>query len=445
MIMMKRVIYLSLLLLLFVVTGCKKDRDVAPGERPEERMAFALTELRENLLSAPYGWNAYMTTAQGNGFSFYFDFDENDRVISLSDFDEETSSIPFESGYRLRAVMSASLLFDTYSYIHLLADPNPSVAGGTVARGYNTDFEFEYYGSGKNDSLLLVGKTRRMPFFMMPATQSEQTQYMNGEFTDRIAAMNTYIGNNPNLYLELSSGFSPAFLFNPGSKTAISAINVDGEDFVFNIPYVYTLSGVRFPIPLYFGTDTITHIDLTSSTTAKAVMKDGTEYDMDNAERSLLPLRLIFNYNGTFNTIASQGTVLPGFAETSNFTNVWNTVVNNVTSSGNTLRYFEFVMSSNSTINVNVYYTTSANFTATMTFNYTYEDGLLTLSNPSGNTSGNWNTRRSWLLPLENYLLNLANNEIPLRVEWVSSTDGSIAGGLVSTEDPNDILYGFVR
>ncbi len=441
--MMKRLIYLSLLLL--VIVGCKKDRDVAPGERPEERMAFALTELRENLLSAPYGWNAYMTTAQGSGFSFYFDFDEGDRVISLSDFDDETSSIPFESGYRLRAVMSASLLFDTYSYIHLLADPNPSVAGGTAARGYNTDFEFEYYGSGENDSLLLVGKTRRMPFFMMPATQSERTQYMNGEFTDRIAAMNTYINSNANLYFEINSDLTPAFLFNIGNKTVISSINVDGEDLLVNMPYVYTLSGVRFPAPLFIGTDTLTHIDLTSPTTAKAVMRDGTEYDMGNSETPLLPLRAIFNYNGTFNTVASQGTALPAIVGTSSFTDVWNSVVNNVTSSGNTLRDFEFVISSNSTINVNVYYTTSANFTATMTFNYTYEDGLLTLSNPTGNTSGNWNTRRSWLQPLENYLLNFANNQIPLSVEWVSSTDGSLTGGLVSTEEPSDILYGFVR
>lgn len=443
--MMKRLIYLSLLLLLFVAGGCKKDRDVAPGERPEERMTAALTELRENLLSAPYGWNAYMTTAQGNGFSFYFDFDENDRVVSLSDFNEETSSVPLESGYRLRAVMAASLLFDTYSYIHLLADPNPGVAGGTAARGYNTDFEFEYYGGGENDSLLLVGKTRRMPFFMMPATQEEQTQYMNGEFKDRIVDMNAYINSNPNLYFEINPDLTPAFMFNIGNRTAISAVRDDGEDKLAEIPYVYTLSGVRFPFPLVLGADTLTHIDLSSPTTAKAVMSDGEEYDMGNSATSLLPLRLIFNYNGTFNTIGTQATALPEIARISNFTNVWNDVVNNVTSSGNSLGYFELVMSNSSTINVNVYYTTSSNFTATMSFNYTYEDGILTLSNPSGHTGGNWNTRRSWLLPLENYLLNLADEKIPLRVEWVPSVDGSLVGGLVSTEDPNDILYGLVR
>lgn len=438
--MKKRVIYLSLLLLLFVV-GCKKDRDVAPGERPEERMAFALAELRENLLSAPYGWNAYMTTGQGNGFSFYFDFDESDRVISLSDFDDETSSVPFESGYRLRAVMAASLLFDTYSYIHLLADPNPGVAGGTAARGYNTDFEFEYYGSGENDSLLLVGKTRRMPFIMMPATQGEQNEYMNGEFKNRIADMNAYINNNTNLYFEINPDLTPAFLFNTATKKVVVAWKEDGEDKVAEVPYVYTLSGVKFLWnPLIEGRG-LTHIDLLSSTAAKAFMNDGQEYDMGNSATPLLPLPLIFNYNGAFRELYIGADLPPGV--TSGFNAAYQASVSKFAAMNptRTLVDVSFAMTNSNTVTVTTRNNNgSSTFIARATYSYTYEDGLITLTNPS--YDGNWTARTTQLIDIQNWFLSE-----PFRVDYVQSSDpsGGIIGGLYRVGDESDFFYGELR
>jgi hypothetical protein len=50
-----------------------------------------------------------------------------------------------------------SLIFDTYSYLHLLADPDPNVNGGRVGAGLSSDFEF-YVDSTVADTMKLVGR-----------------------------------------------------------------------------------------------------------------------------------------------------------------------------------------------------------------------------------------------------------------------------------------------
>src|SRR5690606_4820418 len=118
----------------------------------------------------------------------------------------------------------------------------------------------------------------------------------------------------------------------------------------------------------------------------------------------------------------------------------------NLLGTGRNIRYYEFVMSNSSTMAFNLYYASGAsNYTASVTFNYTYEDGYITLSNISGHTSGNWNTRRAQIAPLENYLLEIVNNNIRLKVEWVPTADGAQVGGLVLEGAPSRIIYGLVR
>jgi hypothetical protein len=75
-----------------------------------------------------------------------------------------------------------------------------------------------------------------------------------------------------------------------------------------------------------------------------------------------------------------------------------------------------------------------------MTVDYTYEDGILTLSNPTGNTSGNWNTRRTVLRELEDYILNNSS----YRVDWVPNDLGIPVVGWYSIDNPNNIIYSYL-
>ena len=45
----------------------------------------------------------------------------------FSDFDSTSAVTLQESSYRLKAEQQPTLIFDTYSYVHVLADPNEAV------------------------------------------------------------------------------------------------------------------------------------------------------------------------------------------------------------------------------------------------------------------------------------------------------------------------------
>jgi hypothetical protein len=161
---------LYLLLLTTVFTACKKDKiDPPAGERPEERATAAVKAYKDLLVGNTNGWKAYLFPAGGGVNLFSMKFTDKNRVTMLSDINTTTNTTSLESSYMLKQQLSPSLLFDTYSYIHLLADPDPSVNGGAAGAGSYSDFEFfvdkvvgdtvKLYGNRLGSALLLVKAT----------------------------------------------------------------------------------------------------------------------------------------------------------------------------------------------------------------------------------------------------------------------------------------------
>ena len=177
--MKKCSIYILLISSLFF--SCKKN-DVTPtwGESPVIRINDTLSKYQKILSSAPYGWKGLV---QPSGlsygvFGFYFKFNDSNRVQMFSDFDSASSINMLESSYRLAAYNQPTLVFDTYSYIHLLADPDGSVNGGTNGAGLSSDFEFSI-DSLIGDTLKLTGRAHHSKAILVRATQAEQAAWYN--------------------------------------------------------------------------------------------------------------------------------------------------------------------------------------------------------------------------------------------------------------------------
>src|SRR5688572_2684057 len=119
---MKRILF-YLLLPIIVFSSCSKDDDNLFEQSPEERINAKLAEYQAALLASPTGWNATITTGTGGMFHYYFRFNETNRVFMYSDVDLTTATTLGESSYRLKALQQPTLIFDTYSYLHMLADP----------------------------------------------------------------------------------------------------------------------------------------------------------------------------------------------------------------------------------------------------------------------------------------------------------------------------------
>ena len=128
------------------------------------RLNAALASYEKQLVEAPYGWNAVIYPGGGGSYGFYFKFDDKNRVTMYSDFSDASAAKPKESSYRLKAMQTPSLIFDTYSYLHVLADPDRSVNNGELGEGLLSDFEFSIYGDSLTaDRMAFVGRKKPEP------------------------------------------------------------------------------------------------------------------------------------------------------------------------------------------------------------------------------------------------------------------------------------------
>lgn len=176
--------YLPLLLILLVLNACKKNFDETVfGESTDQRLTKTLDSLQARLVNTPGGWNAFLTTGTGLTTGFYFRFNAGNRVIMVNS-DVTNGTVPKESSYRLKALQQPVLMFDTYSYLHIFADPNGSVNGGANGVGLRSDFEFAYDPSASNkDSIVLRGRMHDSKMVLRPASAEDATAIANNQFS----------------------------------------------------------------------------------------------------------------------------------------------------------------------------------------------------------------------------------------------------------------------
>ncbi|MBC9912342.1 DUF4302 domain-containing protein [Chitinophaga varians] len=174
--MRKKLLYL--LLVLAGVYSCKKESDPMFDKSPDERLNDTLQQYQQILTHAPYGWKAmvYPGGSPKSVYSFYFRFNDSNRVQMYSDFEQSSTVTPRESSWRLKALQQPSLLFDTYSYLHVLCDPDGGQNGGDYGKGLGSDFEFSINGM-TGDTMVLTGRFNRSRAILVKASQQEQADY----------------------------------------------------------------------------------------------------------------------------------------------------------------------------------------------------------------------------------------------------------------------------
>ncbi|MGV3640120.1 MAG: DUF4302 domain-containing protein [Adhaeribacter sp.] len=178
---MRKILLLGFLLL-YLLPACQTHEDpVAPADRPDARLTKVLADYKTLLIGAPHGWKAELRTNAGELYNFLFTFRPDERVIMSSDISVATAT-PLESTYRLKAMQHPALLFDTYSHLHVLADPDPNKNGGVPGEGRFSDFEFDF-SSVTDQTLTLTGQRFGSKLVLTKATQAEAATFI----TDLVA------------------------------------------------------------------------------------------------------------------------------------------------------------------------------------------------------------------------------------------------------------------
>lgn len=177
---MKRSIkYIALIACAGFLGACDMKEDRIYDEPTDTRLARTLDEYSQALTSAANGW-ILLVDSQFGVFRHYLSFDENDRVIMLSDLSAsytvkdgtDTTTSPRQSSYQLKALHMPSLIFNTYNYIHLLCDPTYSVMDVPTHYALYADFEYSIL-SFDSGTFTLRGTLNKTTSYLRRATRDE--------------------------------------------------------------------------------------------------------------------------------------------------------------------------------------------------------------------------------------------------------------------------------
>lgn len=283
--------YLSYLLL-FLLAGlwsCKDDNDVFE-QTADERVNAALADYQKQLSGAQYGWKGIIYPGGGGVYSFYFKFNDQNRVVMYSDFAAESASTPKESSYRLKAMQTPSLIFDTYSYLHVLADPDGAVNGGSYGDGLKSDYEFSFSGDSLNTgNITLTGTKNQSKLILIKATQEEATAYGNGGMAKSL------LFSNISKYLTyfkrfVSGGVTYEIAVNQNARTITLNWLTGTTVNTFTTDYYYSSTGVSFITPFVNGSTTLngfTNITWDAANLVLGVTASGTKTTIVEAAKPI--------------------------------------------------------------------------------------------------------------------------------------------------------------
>lgn len=299
--------------------GCTKKTDQVFDKTVDERLSETLTNLQSKLTSEA-GWKLYVypkgleesQKIKIGGLTYYLKFSTNNRVSMVSDFAPagapSLAAIPKESGYRLKALQRPSLIFDTYSYMHIAADPDPNVSfspTGMGGYGYGTDFNFSFKGMTPKDTMYLDGNFNKSSAVLVKASQAEMdAAFKNGRLRDIINFTSAYQTANPFLYFTAGTGLNVGVGFD-FNHFMISFSYLEGTNLVNKtIPSSFTTYGIHLGNPVTLGNYTFQDIFWDDVKKIYYITAGTAKIEFANSPNSLVTLSLAGVIGNQFTTVS---------------------------------------------------------------------------------------------------------------------------------------------
>lgn len=147
--MKNRMVYIWIVISL-LLSSCEKSSTDVFNKSTDERLSARVNEYKSKLTTNKDGWILTVNSEVAGSFNHWIKFRDDQRVEMLSDVErylpeyQGSSAQIKESSYSIKALQNIVLLFDTYNYIHIPADPQGGVNGGKNGDGLKCDFEFSF-------------------------------------------------------------------------------------------------------------------------------------------------------------------------------------------------------------------------------------------------------------------------------------------------------------
>lgn len=229
--------------------SCSQEYDPVFKETPDDRVRAALASYTTLLTTAPFGWKATLRTGTGSTFLYYFDFNPDGSVAMAADFNETTAGEVTSGTWVLKALQRPTLSFDTYSYIHLPADPDGDLNGGQNGQGLLSDFEFAF-SKTSGDTVFLEGIQRGSTITFLKATEEDAAVFLSGELKNMLH----YFAVQKGLRLLLPDDKTVTMAFHPTARIlGVQYLSADGQGVSsFRSSFTFTTRGiaVNSPFPI---------------------------------------------------------------------------------------------------------------------------------------------------------------------------------------------------
>lgn len=226
------------------LSSCKKESTEPIIGDVDERLSEALASYQDQLSGAEFGWKGYLLTDNKTPATFLFKFNDKNRTVMAADY----KPTEVESSYRLKALQRPTLMFDSYSTLHLIADPTSSVFGGETANGYFSDFEFAFL-SANADTIKLEGTFNKSKLILIKSKSAEESNAVFTSLQDvssAVSKLKTYFkrttigGINCEVKLDGNAQtFAVTYLLDGTTPTTVSSnFYVSGKNIALYEPLV---------------------------------------------------------------------------------------------------------------------------------------------------------------------------------------------------------------
>ncbi len=239
---MKKII---LILIISQITffECKKS-EVVPlfDQSANQRVSEAIDKYKTQLTTPQYGWKGayYPNGAQDGGYSFYLKFNTNGNLTMYSDVDRQFTDTAFETTYQVKNLQKPTLIFDTYSYLHELV--NPDYNGGT---GAIADLELTI-SEATETQINLIGNRNRTEMVLTALSKTEYESLTKGGLKSIFQNTIDFTNSDKFVTLIFPSGEKSDILIDQGSKIFTIFYVKNNQIATLSSAFITTTSGIQF-------------------------------------------------------------------------------------------------------------------------------------------------------------------------------------------------------
>jgi hypothetical protein len=435
--MKKKLLYIALIVFGFIAS-CTKDEDPIFTD-PDTRLSAELAADQALLIAPADGWKATIYPKGGKGFTFYFKFAADSKVAMMADINASTASAVQTSTYRLKALQRPTLIFDTYNYIHMIADPDASISGGSNAAGLQSDFEFAF-DKAVGDTVKFEGTFYGNKMEMVKLKTPEAQSILGGGWktilTDAAAAVTSKI-----LYIVLDGKQVPLSL-----SVTSKSFSIAGQS---SSPFAFNLEGLTLKNVVTFGTYKFDKV-YWDATGKFFYLMNGTTKIKIEISPAPLPLDVTpLLHTEIFTRWTSMQINVANLGDLSaDFLAKYNTANASLGTLGNAGRYIEYItilFNANNTVTFQIRYRNPSSPTSFFLADFIYN---MTLDNATGiakftsaaTPAGNAATIRTYVTALIDYFA--ANRFKIAYISAAATPAGSKVGGFLSQDNTASFFYG---